>query len=292
MKIIRWDLKHGIIVVLPEVLDDFWVLYNIIKKGDRVYMNTTREVKLEDRYERPEKGKRISVFLGISTENVEWDRHMNKLRVHGIICEAPEEIGLGSHHTLNVTLNKPLTIVKNVWMKYEIDQLKKSTEAKDPQLAVIVIDDEGYCFAIIRGFGYDVKAEENISIPGKQNVNEREKTLQKLFKSAAESVENFISDSGLSLVVLGVGLIKNQFVNFLKENKPELHKAIVEIKSVSSTGKSGLNEALRSGVLEKTVRNVRVAEEAKVVEEVLERLGKESTDIVYGLSDVEKANVI
>jgi len=292
MKILRSDVKHGTVAVLPEVLDDFWVLYNVIKRGDRVYTKTTREVRFGDRYDKPEKGRRISVFLGVSIESVTWDRYLNRLRVHGIICEAPEDVGPGSHHTLNVTLNKPLTIVKDAWMKYELDQLKRATETGAPPIAVAVVDDEGYCLAVLRGFGFDVKAEENISLPGKRSTDERTKTLQGLFKSAAKALEDLSSELKMSIVVLGVGFIKNQFVKFLEEYKPELRRAIVDVKSVNNNGKAGINEALRSGVLNKALKNVRIAEEAEVVEEVLERLGKEHANVTYGLKEVEKADSI
>jgi protein pelota len=289
MKILRSDVKHGTVAVLPEVLDDFWVLYNVIKRGDRVYANTTREVRPGDRYDRPEKGRRISVFLGVSIENVMWDRYLNRLRIHGIIYEAPEDVGAGSHHTLNVTLNKPLTIVKSSWMKYELDQLKRATEIGAPSIAVIVVDDEGYCVAVLRGFGFDVKVEESISLPGKRVTDERTRTLQKLFKSAAKALEDLLSESNMSIVVLGLGFIKNQFVKFLDDYKPELRAAVVDVKSVNSTGRAGINEALRSGVLSKALKHVRIAEEAEVMEEVLERLGKENANVTYGLAGVEKA---
>jgi protein pelota len=290
MRILRRDVKHGTVAVLPEVLDDFWVLYNVIQKSDRVYARTTREVRYGDRYDRPEKGKRISVYLGISADTVLWDRYLNRLRVHGIICEAPKDVGPGSHHTLNVTLNKPLTIVKDKWMKYELDQLKRATERGIPPAIVTAIDDEGYCIAIVRGYGLDVKAEENISLPGKANVEERTRTLQEMFKSAAKTLEETRAAVKASVIMLGLGFIKNQFIKYLEEREPELRQAIIDVKSVNSTGKAGINEALRSGVLGKALKHLRVAEEAEAVEEVLKRLGKERMTVTYGLIEVEKAD--
>ena len=289
MRILRSDIKHGTVAVLPEVLDDFWVLYNVIKRGDRVYAHTTREVRSEGRYDKSEKGRRISVFLGVSIEEVAWDRYLNRLRVHGIICEAPEDVGRGSHHTLNATLNQPLTIVKDRWMKYELDQLKRATGTKAPPIAVVAVDDEGYCVASIRGFGFDTKAEETISLPGKRAADERTRTLQEMFKSASKTLETLMTEQKTSIAVLGVGFVKNQFVKFLEDNKPELRKAVVDVKSVNSTGKAGINEALRSGVLGKALKHVRVAEESEAVEEVLERLGKEHANVTYGFAQVEKA---
>jgi protein pelota len=290
MRILRKDIKHDTVKVLPEVLDDFWVLYNIIQKGDRVYARTTREVRLGDRYDRPEKGKRISVFLGVSVEKLMWDRYLNRLRVHGIICEAPEDVGLGSHHTLNVNLNKPLKIVKDRWMKYQLDQLNRATERGVPPITVISIDDEGYCVAVLRGFGLDIKVEETISLPGKLKADERTRTLQALFKSASKTLERVRADLQAPIVILGLGFIKNHFVRHLEERMPELRESLIDVKSVNSVGKAGIFEALRSGVLSKALRHVRIAEESAAVEEVLKRLGKERTNVTYGLAEVERAD--
>jgi protein pelota len=175
-------------------------------------------------------------------------------------------------------------------MKYELDQLKRATETGTPPIAIIVVDDEGYCVAVLRGFGFDTKADETINLPGKRMADERTRTLQELFKSASKTLETLMSEQKMSIVVLGIGFVKNQFIKFLEDNKPELRKAVVDVKSVNSTGKSGINEALRSGVLGKALKHVRIAEESEAVEEVLERLGKENANVTYGSAEVEKAN--
>ena len=289
MRILREDIKHGIIVVMPEVLDDLWVLYNIVEKGDKVYARTTREIRLDERYERPEKGRRISVSLGLVVESVMWDRHMNRLRIHGIICEAPEEVGAGSHHTLNIVLNKPLRILKRRWMKHHLDYLKRATEREVPPVIIISIDDEGYCIGVLRGFGVNIRAEERITLPGKMRSDERNRTLQNLFKSALKAIEETRRDMDIPIVVLGLGYVKNDFLRYL-EKKSDLKKRIIDVKSVNSTGKAGIYEALRAGVLSKALKHMRVAKETEAVEELLKRLGKDRRDVAYGMKSVQKAN--
>jgi protein pelota len=289
MQILRKDIKHNTIMVVPEFFDDYWVLYNVIHKGDHVYAKTTRELRLVDRYDRLERGKRISVFLGITVEKIFWDRYLNRLRVHGIIHEAPKKVGLGDHHTLNLKLNRPLTIVKNKWMKYQIDQLKRATERHSPKIIVISIDDEGYCIAILRGFGLDIKLEEKISLPGKYYMSKRTSTIQKLLKSATTALEQIWEDLQAQIVVLGLDYLKKDLIKYLEKKKPEIKNNIIDVKSVNSTGKAGIFEALRSGILNKALTHVRITEEASAVEEVLKRLGKEQPTVTYGLSDVERA---
>jgi len=288
MRILHDDVKHGVVTVMPEVLDDLWVLYNIVERGDRVYARTRREIRLGERYDRPEKGKRVSVLLGVTVERVTWDRHMNRLRIHGVICEAPEEVGAGSHHTFNVVLNKPLKIVKDRWMKHHLDQLKRAVERKMPPVIVISIDDEGYCIGILRGFGVDIKVEERITLPGKFKSDNRRRVLQELFKSAADALEETQVNPDMSIVVLGLGYIKNDFLRYL-ESKPDIKRRIIDVKSVNSAGKAAIYEALRAGVLSKALKHMRVTKETEAVEDLLRRLGKNRRDVAYGLKEVQRA---
>ena len=103
MKILEMNLKKGFAKVIPETLDDFWHLYNVIYRNDKVYAGTTREVKVDAKYGRPKRGERIPVFLGVNVEDVGWDKLMGRLRVHGTICDAPEKVPTGAHHTLRAS---------------------------------------------------------------------------------------------------------------------------------------------------------------------------------------------
>ncbi|MDH5439737.1 MAG: mRNA surveillance protein pelota [Candidatus Bathyarchaeota archaeon] len=289
MKILRKDVKHGRITVVPEMLDDLWVLYNIIIQGDTVYAKTTREIKLGERYARPEKGKRISVLLGVKVTSVSWDRNLNRLRVHGIVCDAPDEIGAkGSRHTLNVTLNRQLTIVKDRWIKHQLDRLDKSTKTGVSPIIVLSIDDETYCVAVVRQFNIDTKAEEAARIPGKRDVEARTKAFREFFKSALDAILE-ASTIAYPIVILGVGFTKTSFVKYLKERSPDISNRIIDVKSVNSSGSAGISEALRSGVLSKSLRDLRISEETKAVEEVLLRLGRETGEVAYGISEVKEA---
>ncbi|MEM4733452.1 MAG: mRNA surveillance protein Pelota, partial [Candidatus Bathyarchaeia archaeon] len=110
MKIIEKNLQQGFVKVVPTSEDDLWHLYNVIYKGDEVYAYSSRAIKTEQDYSRPKSGERISAFMGVTVESVSWDKFMGKLRVHGVICHAPDIIPRGAHHTISIALNQPLTI--------------------------------------------------------------------------------------------------------------------------------------------------------------------------------------
>jgi protein pelota len=83
--------------------------------------------------------------------------------------------------------------------------------------------------------------------------------------------------------------VKNDFAKFVENEDSEIAKSVVDVKSVNNGGVAGIHEALRAGVLLKTVKQLRICEEAAVVEEVLKRLGKGESNVAYGFDDVEKA---
>jgi protein pelota len=291
LKILEMKLKKGIVKVVPESLDDLWHLYNVIYQGDQVYAQTTREVKVEEEYARPKQGKRVSVFLGIKVEKVYWDRVLNRLRVHGVIIETPENISAkGAHHTLNITVDKPLTIVKPKWQKHQLERLERASLAETPPIVVLSIDDEEYCVAVLRQYGVDVKAEKRTRLPGKLETEKRAQALRGFFKSAMQSLqETWTSLQKPAIAVIGPGFIKNSFVKHVRNTAPEIGQNIIDVKSVNSAGLSGIQEALRSGVLTKTLKHVRIAEETRLIEELLKRIGKGTQNATYGLDEVAKA---
>ncbi len=292
MRILKKSFKKGFVKVVPKTLDDLWHLYNIIYKGDLIHGRTTREVKMDAEYSRPKKGKRVSVFLSIKVEDVVWDRSLNRLRVHGQIHEAPEDIaGRGSYHTLNVVVNKPITIVKKEWLKHQIDRLERARRYEVPPIIVVSIDSEEYCIAMIRQYGVDVQVESKARLPGKLEAEKRANALQSYFKDASNALKEIWRKTRCSIVIIGVGFIKNRFAKYLENEAPELAQAIAGVKSVNSSGVAGIQEALRSGILDAALKNIRVAEEAKMVEEVLARLGREKRDVTYGFEQVKKADL-
>ena len=291
MKILQMKLKKGIAKVLPESLDDLWHLYNIILEKDEVHARTTREMKVEERYARPKRGKRVPVFLGVKVEKVLWDKILNRLRVHGIVCEAPEKINVkGSRHTINVVVNKPVTIVKTEWSKHQIDRLKRASRVTVAPIIVMSIDDEEYCVAVLRQYGVDVKMEERTRLPGKLEAEKRTKAVREFFKMALKYLREAWMSLRSPIVIIGPGFVKNDFVKYVKSEATDVSNAVIDMKGVNSSGVAGIHEALRSGVFTKALRHVRIAEEAKVIEEVLARLGKERGDVTYGFAEVERAS--
>jgi protein pelota len=289
LKILEINLKKGLVKVVPESPDDFWHLYNVIYKNDEVFARTTREVKADQKYGRPKRGERIPVFLGVKVENVAWDRLLGRLRIHGTISQGPDTVPGGAHHTLNVTLNTPITIVKKDWPKHQIDRLKKASKTSEKPIIIVSIDDEGYAVATTAQYGIEEKVEERVKLPGKLETDKRSAATSEYFRKVLGSLRQVWSAKHSPIAIIGVGFVKNDFVKFVESEASDVAKSVADVKSVNNGGVAGIYEALRSGVLLKTMKQLRIAEETEVVEEILKRLGKGESNVTYGLEQVEKA---
>jgi protein pelota len=290
LKIFRIDLKKGVVKVMPESLDDLWHLYNIILEKDEVHARTTRQVKAENEYARPTKAKRIPVNLGVRVEKMYWDRVLNRLRVRGIVCKAPEKLNInGSRHTIDLTVNHPVTIVKKRWLKHQLDRLKRASRITPAPLTIISMDDEEYCVAVLRQYGVEAKAGVRAKLPGKLEAEKREKAKQEFFKGALKSLRETWAPLHSPIIIIGPGFVKNDFADYVRREAKDVADSIVDVKGVNSAGFSGIQESLRSGILSNALKDMRVGEEMKAMEDVLARLGKGRGDVTYGLDEVEKS---
>ena len=283
------NLKKGFAKVIPETVDDFWHLYNVIYRGDKVYAGTTREMKVDKKIGRPTRGERVPVFLGVNVEDVGWDKFLGRLRVHGTICDAPETVPTGAHHTLNITLNTPITIVKKVWAKHQVERLQRASRTSEKPIILVSIDDEGFLVATTAQYGIEERVEERVKLPGKLETDRRSEATKEYFRRALSSLRQVWAQSHSPIAIIGVGFFKDEFARFVRNEAADVAGSVLDVKSVNNGGMAGIHEALRSGVLLKTMRKMRVAEETEVVEEVLKRLGKDEANVAYGFEEVKNA---
>jgi len=181
--------------------------------------------------------------------------------------------------------------VKTEWPKHQIDRLERASRVTAAPIIVMSIDYEEYCVAILRQYGIEVKIEQKTRLPGKLEAEKRTKAVSEFFKMALKSLRETWMNLRNPIVIIGLGFVKNDFVTYVKNAALDVADAIIDVKSVNSSGVAGIQEALRSGVFTKALRRVRIAEETEFIEEVLARLGKGRGDVTYGFAEVEKASV-
>ena len=136
-------LDDNTVSFIAEESDDLLTIRRLIKKGDKIVGETTRVIKQEKEYSRPDKGERIRIRLAIEVEKVSLDDVLDRIRVGGTITESNNDaVPHGSHHSFIVKIDEPFNLVKKEWATVEKKLAKKKQNAAT---FVLVAIDTGDC---------------------------------------------------------------------------------------------------------------------------------------------------
>lgn len=281
MRILAVDERSRIIKIVPETLDDLWHLERVIEKGDWVSGGTDRKIKGEDGKET----MRVKLFVQLEAEKVEFQESTGNLRVNGIIleCKPPEFLDLKAHQSIDVQTGKPIEIVKKIWGRHHIERLEKAKKAthKNPVL-IVVMDDESATFAFLKEFKLEMRGTINAGRHGKMFDGE-DNSENNYLKQILEKIQEYNPENS---VIAGPGFTKDKLKKFLLGKKL---KGKIFYEGCNSVGVTGLNELLRTGILDKIAEETQISKETKLVEKLFEHLGKNDKLAVYGIKEAENA---
>ena len=290
MRILGEKIKkrgEGQITLIPENLDDLWLLYNILTPGDIVYAQTFRRVKFGEDKSRSE---RISMFLGIEVTSIAFDKYSTRLRVKGKIIKGPERLcSIGSFHTLNISPNTKLTIHKRQWPKPLLEKLYQSTKRKTAEAVIVAIDSEEATIAKLTDYTVTIKTTIYSHIPGKTLADgkTRLQALKTFLGQVAKAISENVTKDTIGIIIAGPADTKNKLYELIKEQYPQLAGKCI-IDTVSDGTQAGVNEVLKRGAAIKMLKKLRIAMEEALMEEIFERIAKDG-NVAYTLDDVEKA---
>jgi len=285
MKIIYKDLKKGIIKLIPETMDDLWHLQHIIDKGDLVKALTFRTAEQNTDKLRLKKTEKKPMILGIRVEDVEFHQFSDRLRIHGVIEEGPQD--LGSHHTINIKAGefKELTIEKEEWRLHHLKRLEDAIKSsKRTDIVFVSLDDDEAVVGVIRQSGIQTVAEIQSHRSGKlykSSVNEKE------YFGEIIGVLKSVKQRDIPLLIVGPGFAKDRLVTYGRETLPEIFSPIF-VHGTGNGGLAGVYEAMKGGAAEKIGKENRVILETKLIEQVFEEIAKDG-NVAYGKEEVKNA---
>ena len=290
MKIIEEDTKEGMVEIIPETLDDLWHLSHIIEVGDNASSKTTRRIQdnTGDKL-RSDRGVKKTFYLDLDVENISFHLFTGKLRLTGIITRGPEDlIPLGSHHTLEVKLNTPITIKKERWPTWAIKRINQAIDASKKLSAIIILlEDDTATLGLMRQYGIEYYGPIKGHVSGKRILDKnRQKNIVQFYEKVIESIEKF--DSIQNIIIAGPGFVKNDFFDYLKDKHSDLAKKSI-IESTGTGGRVGISEVLKKGTVEKLTSENRVGLEMMAIDNLLAQIGKNSSKIAYGLRETKNA---
>ena len=283
MKVLTLDTKTGFVKLKIDNLDDLWILSRIVDIGDIAAGETSRIIKKEEGQE----GVRKRVFIKLKVDKVDFAKQTNTLRLLGTIVESSNpDIPLRSHHTLAVEPGDIVSLSKEL-KKWHIERLKEAEEsAKRPKLLLCAADYGEATIAVLREFGIEYLTDVLKTLPGKEDVA-YEKNREEFIKELAKVLEQTAKTHGINKIVLGgVGFFAENAKKLL-DKFPYLQKNALLVK-ISHSDKTGINELIKRGVVDQVVKNNRISEETKLIEEFFRRIAAKEL-ATYGFEHVKKA---
>ena len=270
---------YGTVTLVPENLDDLWHLKYVIEDGDTVSALTQRRVERNDDMTRSTGGERETLDVELEVDDVEFARFANRLRVSGVIRSCDRETEIGNHHTVNVEKNDEITVTKD-WKPDQLERIEEAEEADENEVAVATVEEGEAHVHTVRAHG----VEERATLTGTTGKGDDAAPRKELFGELASVLENTDADA---VVLAGPGFTKRDAYDYMEENAPELAETVV-VEDTASVGGRGVHEVLKRGAVERVAEEARVSEEARLVDELMERVGKEGA-AAYGLDAVQDA---
>ncbi|MHA2406767.1 MAG: mRNA surveillance protein pelota [Candidatus Ranarchaeia archaeon] len=291
MRILRKDLAHGQIKVAIDSTEDLWHLYNVIFVGDLVYARSFRRIKLEDT-NRPDKGERRKISLGIKVDDINFHEFSDALRVKGTIIESSDEnCPLGSYHTFNFTQGETVRIVKENWPRYTLKRIDRAVQdTLHPKLIIVAIEADKAQVSLLSNAGIRHGPVFDGNLPGKRyKTKNREKLADKFFQEITTYISTLVdTNNPQKVIIVGPGLTHEYFTEYLKRTNPDWSSLIVQGHASSGTVQ-GVYEVLKSETLKKELDVLDIKHETNLMNEFLKRVGKNQTNVAYGFDEVFKA---
>ena len=267
------------ISVIPEDSDDLLNLRRIITKNDKVIGDTTRVLKQEKDYSRPDKGERIKIRIALVVEKISLDDVLDRLRISGTISESNNEsVPHGSHHSFILKVNDGITILKKKWSAIE----KNLLESHNNQIGfvLVAIDTSDCGIARLRGTHLEFMPNMYSGSGGKRyktNFN-----IEKFFDQVQQAISTILKKSD-SIVIFGPGETKKRFVNFMNKSQNIQKYKIQIVEGVDSGGEDGIYTFTKSQTMQEIMSDSNLAKVSSIIDEVMLLANKKIRKVYYGV---------
>ncbi|MBN1502819.1 mRNA surveillance protein pelota [Candidatus Woesearchaeota archaeon] len=283
MRTIFQNLKKNTIKLEVTSLDDLWYLSYIIEKSDVIKARTLRKIKIGKEHERATKILKKPVFLTIKVEKAEFHKYNNVLRVSGTIISGPEDIPLGSYHTINLEENTIFELQKEKFLNYQIEKIKEATQGTRSNILICVHDREEAYFALLKRYGYELLTHIKGDVTKKADANTKSEDF---YSHVKKIIQEYDKKYNFTNIVIASPSFWREYL-MKKITEKSLQERIV-VATCSCVGETGINELMKRPEVKTVLKMERFSKEISLVEKLLEEIAKDNL-AVYGFNEVRVA---
>ena len=281
-------VDENLISVIPEDSDDLLNLRRIIKVDDKVIGDTTRVVKLDKDYSRPDKGERIKVRISLNVEKISLDDVLDRLRIGGTISESSNEsVPHGSHHSFILKINDGISISKKKWTSLEKNLIQSNNN--EGGFILVAIDTSDCGIAKLNGTHIEFLPNLYSGSSGKRyktNFN-----IEKFFEQVRNTLSSILKENDL-LILFGPGETKKKFYNFVQKNPDIKNIKTQVVEGIDSGGEDGIFTFTKSKFMKEIMAQSKLAKVTTILDEVMALANKKSRKFSMGFNETFQANQI
>ena len=279
-------LDENTVSFIAEETDDLLIIRRLLKKGDKIVGETTRVIKQEKEYSRPDKGERIKIRLAIEIEKISLDDVLDRIRVGGMITESNNDaVPHGSHHSFIVKMNEPFNLVKKKWTAIEKKLAKKKQHG---ETFVLVAIDTGDCgIGKLKGTHLHLLPNMYSGSSGKRYKSNFK--IEKFFDDVTKALSTVIQKDDM-VIIFGPGETRKKFGNFLSKTTLGQKIQIKVVEGIDSGGEDGIHIFTKSDSMKEIMSDSKLAKVSQIIDKVMILANKTSKKFSMGLEETRKAN--
>lgn len=290
MKVTKTKDSDNKIVVTLEEPDDLFSLRRAIEVGDSITADTTRVIKQDNEFSRPDKGERIKIRIILRVEKISFDNSVDRLKISGIIVTSNNEnIPRGLHHSITLKVGDTVVLEKSRWNENYLKILSKSV-MKFKYLLVSVDSQEA---AIASLTGTYLKMTPNIysGKSGKRySVDKKNESNNSYFESIRTALEIYLNEQGIKIIVFGPGETKRRLYNFLRERNEYYQKTDFSIvEGIEASGEDGIFVFLRSQAMKDLMSDSKIAMVTSIMDKIMQQISKGEKRYAIGIKEIKYA---
>ena len=279
-------LDDNSISLIPEESDDLLTLRRIIKSGDRIVGTTSRVIKQDKEYARPDRGDRVKITIALDVEKISLDNVLDKLRVRGKIIESNNDaVAHGSHHSYLIKLNEGFNLIKKRWNEVEKNLIHSKTQKSG--FLLIAIDTTDCGIGRLKGTHLELTPNIYSGSSGKQyksNFN-----IDKFFETIQKAIFSSLKE-GDTIIIFGPGETRKKFGNYLQKTSIGQKHKIEVIEGIDSGGEDGIYTFTKSETMKEIMSDSKLAKVSSIIDEIMFRANKKSRKFTMGFDEIIKAN--
>lgn len=293
------------LTVTTEDADDLLALRRVTKRGDIITGSTTRVIKRDRDYSRPDRGERVRIIVSITTEKISLDGTLDKLRISGTVLESNNEsVPHGTHHSMTVTINDTITITKkgskssgkSQWSQTEYKILKGSAKSnKKTDFVLVAIDTNDCGIGILKGTHLELSPNMYSGIGGKRYKTSH--NMEDFFEQASIAINAIFEscrgnhEDNHNIMLFGPGNTKKRFANYMNTRQTRgIHKYnITIIEGIDSGGEDGIHIFIKSNAMQEAMSDSKLALVSSLLDDVIKYAHKKIPRYSMGYKETYNA---